>query len=145
MINEQRKLKSIMDGKSYDAANFAYTFRVNLFAEHLGLNPKDKILIDPVSDEFLHLLQNTARNNTEIYRKLWGCYPDDIYQSFKDLKDVKKFTTQYEYELLKDEYLQVKDNIIGHTVEFPLHFLEKENLGISFFSVENIVPEKNFT
>ena len=145
MINEQKKLKSIMDGQAYTAANFAFTFRVNLFAEHLGLNPKDKILIDPLSDEFLNLLINTAHNNTEIYRKLWGCYPDDMYQSFKDLKDVKKFTTQYEYELLRDEYLQVKDNIIGHVVEFPLHFLEKENLGISFFSVENIVPEKNFT
>ena len=38
-----------------------------------------------------------------------------------------------------------KKGIIGHVVEFPLHFLENENLGISFFSVENIVPEKNFT
>ena len=41
--------------------------------------------------------------------------------------------------------MKEKDGIIGHAVEFPLHFLEKENLGISFFSVENIVPERNFT
>lgn len=26
-----------MDGKDYKAANLAYTFRVNLFAEHLGV------------------------------------------------------------------------------------------------------------
>ena len=98
MINENPKLESVMNGQPFKAANFAYTFRVNLFAEHLGVDPKNKILADPLSDEFLNLVRNTAKNN-----------------------------------------------IVGHVVEFPLHFLEKENLGISFFSVENIVPEKNFT
>ena len=145
MINEERKLNSIMDGKEYKAANFAHSFRVNLLAEHLGVDPKDDILKDPLSDEFLHLVQNTAHNNTEIYRKLWGCYPDDMYQSFKDLRGHKKPTTKEEIDNLRNEYLKEKDKIIGHAVEFPLHFLEKENLGISFFSVENIVPEKNFT
>ena len=38
-----------------------------------------------------------------------------------------------------------KNQIIGHIVEFPLHFLEEEQLGISFFSKENLVPERNFT
>ena len=145
IINEAKKLNSIMDGKPYKAANFAHSFRVNLFAEHLGIDPKDKILIDPLSDEFLHLVQDTAHTNTIIYRKLWGCYPDDIYQSFKDLKEHKKKNTSEDIEILRNEYIKEKDRIIGHVVEFPLHFLEKENLGISFFSVENIVPEKNFT
>ena len=46
---------------------------------------------------------------------------------------------------LLENYNKKKDGIIGHAVEFPLHLSEKENLGISFFSVENLVPEKNFT
>ena len=141
MINEHPKLNSKMDGKDYKAANFAYTFRVNLFAEHLGVDPKNGILADPLSDEFLKLVQNTAHNNTLIYRKLWGCYPDDQYLSFKDLKEYKPLSK----EELKENYMKEKDRIIGHAVEFPLHFLEKENLGIAFFSVENLVPEKNFT
>ena len=145
IINEAKKLNSVMDGKPYKAANFAHSFRVNLFAEHLGIDPKNKILIDPLSDEFLHLVQDTAHTNTLIYRKLWGCYPDDTYQSFKDLKEHKKKNTPEDIEILRSEYIKEKDRIIGHAVEFPLHFLEKENLGISFFSVENIVPEKNFT
>ena len=145
IINEAKKMNSIMDGKPYKAANFAHSFRVNLFAEHLGIDPKNKILIDPLSDEFLHLVQDTAHTNTIIYRKLWGCYPDDIYQSFKDLKENKRKNTPEDIEILRNEYIKEKDRIIGHAVEFPLHFLEKENLGISFFSVENIVPEKNFT
>ena len=141
MINETPKLNSKMNGEDYKAANFAYTFRVNLFAEHLGVDPKNSILADPLSDEFLHLVQNTAHKNTEIYRELWGCYPDDQYLSFKDLKDRKSLSGE---ELL-EKYNKRKDEIVGHAVEFPLHFLEKENLGIAFFSVENLVPEKNFT
>ena len=141
MINEHPKLNSKMDGKDYKAANFAYTFRVNLFAEHLGVDPKNSILSDPLSDEFLKLVQNTAHNNTMIYRKLWGCYPDDQYLTFKDLREHKAPSK----EELKANYMKEKNGIIGHAVEFPLHFLEKENLGIAFFSVENLVPEKNFT
>ena len=141
IIKEKTSRKTKMDGKDYQAANFAYTFRVNLFAEHLGVDPKNSILADPLSDEFLHLVQNTAHNNTEIYRELWGCYPDDQYLTFKDLKNHKPLSKE---ELL-EKYNKKKDGIIGHAVEFPLHFLENENLGIDFFSVENLVPEKNFT
>ena len=145
LIKERPKLPTKMDGKDYVAANFAHSFRVNLFAEHLGLDPKNPILSDPLTDDFLHLVQNTAHNNTLIYRKLWGCYPDDQYLKFKDLKEHKKATSKDEIDQLRANYLKEKGGIIGHAVEFPLHFLEKENLGISFFSVENIVPEKNFT
>ena len=76
-----------------------------------------------------------------IYRKLWGCYPDDQYLTFKDLKDYKPPSK----EELKENYMKEKNGIIGHAVEFPLHFLEKENLLISFFDVYNLIPEKAFT
>ena len=141
LINESPRLNSKMDGKDYKAANFAYTFRLNLFAEHLGVDPKNNILFDPLSNEFLKLVQNTAHNNTIIYRNLWGCYPDDQYKSFQDLRNYKPLSKE---ELLEG-YKNEKGNIKGHVVEFPLHFLEEENLGIEFFSVENLVPEKNFT
>ena len=39
----------------------------------------------------------------------------------------------------------LKDKIVGHIVEYPLLFLKEEELGKSFFSVENLVPEYNFT
>ena len=145
IIKEKTKKKIKMDGKDYKAANFAYTFRVNLFAEHLGLDPTDSVLSDPLSDEFLKVVQNTAHNNTLIYRKLWGCYPDDQYLSFKDLREHKDATTKEELDQLRSNYQKEKDGIVGHAVEFPLEFLKNENLGIKFFSVENIVPEKNFT
>ena len=42
-------------------------------------------------------------------------------------------------------YEENKHKIVGHIVQFPLNFLEEEELGISFFSKENLVPERNFT
>ena len=145
LIKENPSLNIKMDGDDYNAANFAHSFRVHLLAEHLGLDPKNQILKDPLSDELLNLVQNTAKNNTLTYRKIWGCYPDDQYLSFKELKNWRKIKKVQTDDELRQIYNQEKNNIVGHIVEFPLHFLEKENLGISFFSVENIVPERNFT
>jgi phospholipase D1/2 len=145
IIKERTNLKSKMNGEEYNAANFAHSFRVNLFAEHLGLDSKDKILEDPLSDEFLELLQNTARKNTEIYRELWGCYPDDEYKSITELKAHKNPTTKEELDQLRIKYEKEKKGIIGHAVEFPLHFLENDNLGVDFFSAENCLPEILFT
>ena len=91
LIKEKKRLNSKIKGKDYKAANFAFSFRTGLLAEHLGLNPKDPILVDPLNDEFLKLLQTRAENNTLIYRELWGCYPDDEYKSYKDIKPPKSF------------------------------------------------------
>ena len=145
LINESNKLMSKMDGKDYKCAGFAATFRRHLFAEHFGINKNSDILVDPLSDDLLKLCRETAENNTLIYRKVFGCYPDDNYKTFKDLREMRKFESKEEIDELKVNYEAEKRGIIGHAVEFPLHFLEDEKLGISFFSVENLVPEKNFT
>ena len=48
-------------------------------------------------------------------------------------------------EIFLQNYLKLKDNIIGHIVEFPLLFLKEEDLGNIHFTKENLVPEYNFT
>ena len=145
LIKESKKIMIKMDGKEYKASNLAYSLRVNLFGEHLGLDPKDPILEDPLNDEFCKLVKNRANNNTMIYRKLWGCYPDDQYRSFQDLEQYKKTRNNEELKQLRNDYQKEKNNILGHIVEFPLHFLEEEELGSSFFNIEKLIPEINFT
>ena len=115
-------------------------------AEHMGLDPKDEILFDPLKDELWSLLMDTAKNNTEIYRDLFYCYPDDLMRTFDEVLKMKRPNKLDDIELnkLKDSYNKEKDNIKGHVVEFPLHFLEDEVLGIPFFSLENVVPEKSY-
>ena len=79
-----------MDGNSnYRGANFATNFRRELMGEHLGINPNDPILDDPVSKEFFSLVVSRAESNTQIYHDIFGCYPDDAYTNFNLLKQAK--------------------------------------------------------
>ena len=114
-------------------------------AEHLGINADNDILVDPLNDKLHELIRKTARENTFTYRQIFGCYPDDCYTQFNLIKNIYDIKNKAQEEYLKKNYEENKDKIIGHIVEFPLHFLEEEDLGISFFSKENLVPERNFT
>ena len=153
IINEKQELKNrktgekfIMNGKSnYNASNFAVEFRKTLMAEHLGISQNDSILADPVSNQLYSLFLKRARNNTEIYHDLFACYPDDSFVNFQSLKEAQEIKKLEKAEDLLNKYNKLKGKIIGHIVEFPLLFLKEESLGTSFFSMENYVPEINFT
>ena len=146
LINSRTNKPFVMNGNSnYLAANFATLFRKDLMAEHLGINPDDPILDDPVSNELFSFIVNRANTNTELYHNIFGCYPDNDYNNFIKLKRAKLSQKEEKPEVLLNKYNQYKDKIIGHIVVYPLMFLKDEDLGISFFSVENLVPEHNFT
>ena len=145
LINEDLKLNSKMNEKDYMAAEFAVSFRKHLFSEHFGIEKNNDILNDPLSDDLWNLCQKTAENNTVIYRNVFGCYPDDNYKTFKELKERKKFDKMEEIEELREKYEKEIKGIVGHVVEFPLHFLENENLGIKFYNLENVLPEITYT
>ena len=145
-IDKRTGKNYVMNGNNnYRANHFAVSFRKSLMAEHLGISPDDPILDDPLSNELHSLIISRAKNNTEIYRDLFGCYPDDYYTNFKLLKNIKKKRKEEDPKILLQKYNELKNKIAGHIVEFPLLFLKEERLGISFFSVENLIPEYNFT
>ena len=144
LIKEKKTEISQMNNKKFKAAKFASSLRRALMAEHLGIKSKNEILVDPLSDNLHELIKKTAKQNTFTYRQIFGCYPDDIYTKFNMIPN-NNIKNKAQEELLKNNYEENKNKIIGHIVEFPLHFLEEEELGISFFSKENLVPERNFT
>lgn len=43
-----------------------------------------------------------------------------------------------------DKYEQLKGEIIGHAVFFPLRFLERQSLKLPIFTKEYLVPDINF-
>ena len=145
LIKEKRTEINTINGKKYKTAKFASSLRKAILAEHLGINKNDKRLDDPVSDELHELIKNTAHNNTFVYHQIFGCYPDDCYTKFSMIPNKNTIQNKAQKEYLKKNYDENRHKIIGHIVEFPLHFLEDEELGISFFSKENLVPERNFT
>ena len=145
LIKERRTEINIINGKKYKIAKFAYSLRKAILAEHLGISEHDKRLNDPTSDELHELIMKTAHDNTFVYHQVFGCYPDDCYTKFSMISNKNSIQNKAQEEFLKKNYEENKHKIIGHIVEFPLHFLEEEELGISFFSKENLVPERNFT
>ena len=146
LINKKTNKNFVMDGNTnYKGANFATNFRRDLMAEHLGIQSDDPILDDPVNEQLFTLIKSRAHSNTLLYHNIFGCYPDDDYTNYNLLKQAKLIKQQEKPEVLLNNYNQLKDNIKGHIVEYPLKFLKEETLGTSFFSVENLVPEHNFT
>ena len=111
----------------------------------MQINKHDSRLDNPISDELHSLIWETARKNTDLYRQIFMCYPDDCYTKFSMIPPKNTVQNKAQEYSLKKNYEEKKGQIIGHIVEFPLHFLEEEQLGISFFSKENLIPERNFT
>lgn len=95
------------------------------------------MLEDPLSDVFSNIWTQLASNNTAWYRRVFRCYPDNSIRSFKQL-------SKFEAEAEPESYQLLKDNVNGILVEFPLNFLEDENLQISVFSKEFLLPDDSF-
>ena len=144
IIEEEKKIESIMDGKKYVASHYALSLRKHLMAEHLGLKIDDKILDDPLNNELWMNMISKAQVNTQIYSDIWDCYPDNKFNNFAKLKKRRKFKSKEDIEQLKKDYKDKSIGISGHIVEYPIHFLKDEELDIDFFSKENLVPERNF-
>ena len=142
-----QNFNSTMDGYDFKCSNFAKSLRVNLWKEHLGIEDNDvkniDLLNDPLTDEVWEFIKKRAKINTDIYRELFKCYPDDNYKFFKNIPKKEK-QTEKNLKILRDKYEKLKGNIKGHIVEFPLDFLANEILERSFFSAEMLVPIKNF-
>lgn len=56
-----------MNDMDYKAGRFARSLRIDLFREHLGIDPSMDIS-DPISDDFFNnVWLKTAKTNTEIF------------------------------------------------------------------------------
>ena len=145
IMEEECNCKSIMDNKAYICSDYAISLRKSLMAEHFNLDVKDTILDDPLNDKLWKLMKNKAEFNTFYYDKIFDCYPHNKFNNLTKLKERKMFKTPEEIEQLKKDYKANIGKIDGHIVEFPYDFLKDEELDISFFSKENLVPEKIYT
>ena len=145
IMEEENNCKSIMDNKAYMGSNYAISLRKALMAEHFNIDVNDEILDDPISEKLWHTMKVKAKNNTFIYDIIFDCFPHNKFNTFKKLKERRLFKTKEEIEELKQNYKNNIGNIDGHIVEYPYEFLKDEELGIDFFSKENLVPERNFT
>ena len=130
LIEEEKNEFYLMNGNNdYEASKFAVGLRKKLMSEHLGID--------------IEFMISLAKNNTQIYKSIFRCYPDDDYTTFELLSKAKKMSDEEWNDVLLNKYMRMKNQILGNIVEFPLNFLKDEKLGKIIEYVD--MPEKAFT
>ncbi|KAG9459497.1 hypothetical protein H6P81_004005 [Aristolochia fimbriata] len=149
LIEDKDFLDSSMGGKPWKAGKFAFSLRISLWSEHLGLYPGEVVRIsDPIDDAtYKSIWMATAKTNTMIYQDVFACIPNDlihtrtaIRQNMSYWKEKIGHTTidlgiapdrleSYQNgEIRVTDPMERLDSIRGHLVSFPLDFMCQEDL-----------------
>lgn len=152
VLEDNQFIRSVMNGKAWNAGRFAHSLRVSLWAEHLGLRPSEtNVIRDPVCDStYKDLWMARARSNTTIYKDVFGSIPDDSIRSRAVLRQTVSLRKDKighntidlgigtckspatpatpDDQLLADPDHNCIDAINGHLVFFPLSFMAEEDL-----------------
>lgn len=136
VLSDKFKVESVIAGKKVSVSKTVLDFRLKVFKEFLG-KCREKDIVDLLSENFRKEWEGTAYNNTQKYKAVFGCYPDDEMLNYEIMKKMRK-------EANLNLYHRVAEDFKGFLVEFPLNFLKDEDLTFSIVSVENLLPEKSF-
>lgn len=174
----------MMNNSPWRVNKFAASLRRQIFRKHLGLlkpqdyeteeanylpvgvpneydwgTEEDRVVVDPLGDDFLTLWNTRARTNTEVFGKVFHPVPhdsvknwkqyDDWYEQYfklanpkvKDDRPGKYKVGHVVSELFPGGVAEVKEELAkvkGTIVEMPLLFLKeediaKEGLGLNAF------------
>lgn len=76
-----------MAGLKCQRSRFAQSLRCSLYMEHFGLSYDE--VVDPLSFELQDKMREIAKRNTQIYREVFACYPDDEVKTLSDFASVR--------------------------------------------------------
>ena len=180
IIEDNHEIDSYLAGRPWRATNFAATLRRQLFRKHLGLlkpqdmrrpdqnfeplgtpntydygSREDQIVVDPMSEQFLDIWTSQARENTDVFGRVFRPVPDNRVRTWKDYDDFyekyfagadveaegkkEKKAPKYEWgHVVREDFSpgeqglkEVKDllsRVRGTLVEMPLDFLTEEDI-----------------
>ena len=148
VIEDRAQVPAMLSGQPVTVSRRIRELRVRLLKEHLGLlrlpstDPRVELLLDPTADAFYHdVLRKQASLNTQIFRELFHCLPDDCVDSWEEYR---RFTETPRVHVLDEQLginsLEMLDAIKGNIVLFPTQFLRKEDLTASLLSFESLLP-----
>lgn len=120
VVEDTKKVESYMNGIWYAANDFAHSLRLRCFQQLFGYEDSQQVL-DPLSKSMWTEIHRRVSINTSIYRVVFGCYPDNIAHITSDTIGLKNSAN-------KSKYQELSKDICGFAVEFPLNFLEGEDL-----------------
>ncbi|KIO26629.1 hypothetical protein M407DRAFT_199455 [Tulasnella calospora MUT 4182] len=158
IVEDTDQIETTMDGRPFVANRFAATLRRKIMKEHLGLIPpqfcetgkepvtsfmravpypsedetqsnEDRLVADPLSDQFLELWDGTARKNRQIFGEIFKTVPTDVVRNWDQYKAyLPKVKTGHIASDLP--IYQVKEKLAGirgAIVTAPIDFLIEEN------------------
>ncbi|KAI8372985.1 uncharacterized protein BYT42DRAFT_54309 [Radiomyces spectabilis] len=112
---------------------------------------QDTAALDPLSDQcYYNVWRKTAETNTQIYRELFHCVPDDTVHTFEQHRQFLPDPTVVPHGHIADPDMSEKEicqrlsGIRGHLVNFPTEYLKNENLLGSYLR-ETVTPMVIFT
>ncbi|XP_011261406.2 phospholipase D2 isoform X1 [Camponotus floridanus] len=146
IIRDQEFEDGCMNNIPFLCGKFASSLRKQLFREHLGLlKTKEDINIDDaiIKSFYKDIWCARSKQNTEIYEEVFQCIPTDKVVNLSMLKQYQdKIPISLSEPLLAQE---IVENIKGHLVDFPLHFLCNEDLKPAAVTVEGMMPTALWT
>ncbi|EQC38995.1 hypothetical protein SDRG_03948 [Saprolegnia diclina VS20] len=80
VLHDSELETGVFDGKCFCVGKFAHSLRRRLYEEHVGTE-----LPDPVSDEAWATLTAVAHGNTQIYERVFRCFPTDSFRSYFEM------------------------------------------------------------
>jgi phospholipase D1/2 len=154
VVEDTDMIESTMNGEPFMVSRFATSLRRKLFREHLGLikpqncgsredrvtsfmrpaphpnqdefdEEEDRLVADPILEETWRLLNDTARNNTEIFTEIFRPVPTDnirdwgAYEGYVPKVKTGHVVPGVSVETVKHRLSQIR----GALVESPLNFL----------------------
>lgn len=138
MINIQ------MNGKPYQASQFAYNLRIKLMSSFLGMSDEEgraKVTDICSSAVFNGIWRTIASANTKLYLQVFKKLPDNIY-SLPELAFLKP------PGLLEppESEARILHGVKGFLCEFPMGFLKDAQLDLSpsLANAEYLVPRQTF-
>jgi len=142
---------SVLGGVPWQSGALTSQLRRALFAQHLGWSQEDLDgkYADPLAEETLREVRRVAKQNAEIYEAVFGSLPSNSIRSWADLSERRaqglprgSLGTTDMTRTPSTEALKLLKEVQGHLVEFPLHFLEEEDLAPSLFAgVHGLTPD----
>uniref|UniRef100_A0A8C4QK67 Phospholipase n=1 Tax=Eptatretus burgeri TaxID=7764 RepID=A0A8C4QK67_EPTBU len=145
VVSDTEFVPSTMDGQPYEAGKFAGSLRNNCFRLILGLLDQPNVDISDVVSEhfFKDIWTVTAGRNATIFDKVFKCIPSDFILNSEQL--ACKDTHDALIEQDGDKARQKLKGVQGFLVQFPLLFLQEQNLMPAIHTKEGIMPTELWT
>ncbi|KAI3632485.1 hypothetical protein MIR68_009591 [Amoeboaphelidium protococcarum] len=135
VITDSSKVKvQLGESASVSCSKSVRDLRLQLFQEHSGLSFEYLASNFPSQDALFSMWKDIAESNTNLYRQLFSCIPDDYIQTWSEYDKWKSISTKDRLaghlivQETPEKTEEMLNRIHGHLVQYPSRFMYQEDL-----------------